>query len=157
MNETSIYDPDNGVQTRMRVAHSEHFELYFKLDLTDIPISRTTINECINSFNEKQLVEMINKIDTDGNISYFVDELNALINTVSQKRLKVILRCLYKMQYRLSEVSENEIFIFSKIDKFEACGKVLLKKIDSEQERYNILKDLVKMEIYINLGLCVQN
>ncbi len=152
VNETSIYDPDNGVQTRMRVAHSEHFELYFKLDLTDIPISRTTINECINSFNEKQLVEMINKIDTDGNISYFVDELNALINTVSQKRLKVILRCLYKMQYRLSEVSENEIFIFSKIDKFEACGKVLLKKIDSEQERYNILKDLVKNGDLYQLG-----
>lgn len=144
VNETSIYAPDNGAQARMRAAHSEHFDLYFKLDLTDIPISRTTINECINLYSEKQLVEMINKIDTDGNIRYFIDELNALIDTISQERMKVILRCLYRMQYQLSEDAENELFIFSKIDKVEACGKAFLEKIDCEQERYNLLEDLVK-------------
>lgn len=87
-----LYDGynDTNVRSHMRIAHEDRFDLYFELDLDSISVPRAVINDCIYSLNEEALTRVITEINQQGNIVYFIEELNALIDKIPEKRIILI-------------------------------------------------------------------
>lgn len=82
----------------MRAAHKERFELYFMYDLDDIRIPRNIINACIYKLDTESIRNHLDKINKQGNIIYFLDEVRSLINNIPYKRLGLIASIFLEMQ-----------------------------------------------------------
>lgn len=74
------------IRSKMRVAYEGRFELYFMYDLEDIKISRNIINACIYKLDTESIRNHLDKINKQGNIIYFLDEVRSLINNIPYER-----------------------------------------------------------------------
>jgi P-loop ATPase len=54
---------ESNIRETMRVAQEERFNSYFLFDLEEIPISRYIINNCINTLNLDELINVVSKIN----------------------------------------------------------------------------------------------
>ena len=90
----------------MRVAQEERFNSYFLFDLEEIPISRYIINNCINTLNLDELINVVSKINDAGNIEYFIDELKSLVDKIPNKRLGLLSSVILNTLHKFSQDSQ---------------------------------------------------
>ena len=86
------------IRSKMRVAYEGRFELYFMYDLDDIKIPRNIINACIYKLDTESIRNHLDKINKQGNIIYFLDEVRSLINNIPYERLGLIASIFLEMQ-----------------------------------------------------------
>lgn len=147
---------DSNVRGQMRVAQEERFDLYFKLDLEEIRVPRGIINKCILSYTEEELINAIEKINEDGQAIYFLDELQSLIDKIPYGRLALIVKVLYKKQAQLKGETMRAIFAVSAAERTRFCTEAILERMETPEERYNVIYDIVTHGDVFEIGSVCQ-
>lgn len=146
------YFSSSDIRSKMRAAHKERFELYFMYDLDDIRIPRNIINACIYKLDTKSIRNHLDKINKQGNIIYFLDEVRSLINNIPYKRLGLIASIFLEMQGNFHGQNSKSIFTISANDIAERCIDDMINRLKTEAERFKIIYTAVKNLNSLNLG-----
>lgn len=133
------YHINSTARGNMRVSHEEKFELYFGFDLSDIKVSRSLINACINLFDKKELSIAIKEIYTKGNIIYFIEEMQGLVDKVPYNRLELISSVLLELQGEFIGDDNRGMFARGINERVTHLAKEIVKKLNTEEERYNVI------------------
>lgn len=132
----------SNIRETMRVAQEERFNSYFLFDLEEIPIPRYIINNCINTLNLDELINVVSKINDAGNIEYFIDELRSLVDKIPNKRLGLLSSVILKTLHKFSQ--NSQFFMLSAYTKAEFLVYDIMSKIYDENERYNLIKSILE-------------
>lgn len=146
------YFSSSDIRSKMRAAHKERFELYFMYDLDDIRIPRNIINACIYKLDTESIRNHLDKINKQGNIIYFLDEVRSLINNIPYKRLGLIASIFLEMQGNFHGQNSKSIFTISANDIAERCIDDMINRLKTEAERFKIIYTAVKNLNSLNLG-----
>lgn len=146
------YFSSSDIRSKMRAAHKERFELYFMYDLDDIRIPRNIINSCIYKLDTESIRNHLDKINKQGNIIYFLDEVRSLINNIPYKRLGLIASIFLEMQGNFHGQNSKSIFTISANDIAERCIDDMINRLKTEAERFKIIYTAVKNLNSLNLG-----
>ena len=146
------YFSSSDIRSKMRAAHKERFELYFMYDLDDIRIPRNIINACIYKLDTESIRNHLDKINKQGNIIYFLDEVRSLINNIPYKRLGLIASIFLEMQGNFHGQNSKSIFTISANDITERCIDDMINRLKTEAERFKIIYTAVKNLNSLNLG-----
>lgn len=138
------YQPTSDIRSKMRVAHEGRFELYFMLDLDDIKVSRSIINACIYELDRDALSTVIEEINKQGNIVYFLEEIRALVDKIPYKRLDLIASVMLGLQGRFKGENSRDIFTISACDIAEYFTNDIIKRFKTEKEKYGIICSAVE-------------
>ena len=133
------YQQQSKIRSNMRVAYEERFELYFMLDLDDIKVSRSIINDCIFYFDKDELNIVVENINKDGNIVYFLEELKSLIDKIPDNRLEIIAITLLNLQHKFKDENLKTIFSLPSSYISEDIIFDISKKIKTEGRVYKII------------------
>ena len=149
-----LYDDYNStnVRSQMRMAHADRFDLYFELDLDSISVPRSLINDCINTLDEDALTSAIKEINQQGNIVFFIEELNALIDKIPENRITLIATVVVL----LAESFEGDVNRFGfllPIYRF-ACdfAEKLINRLGNDNERFEAYKIILQKCSMYSLG-----
>ena len=134
---------ESNARGQMRVAQQERFDLYFGLNLEEISVPRSLINKFIISYTEGELVAAIEKINEDGQVIFFLDELQSLIDKIPYERLAMIVQVLYKKQAQLKGETMRAIFAISAAERASFCIEAILDRMNTPEERYSVIYDIV--------------
>lgn len=145
VNEYNYFDESmSDIRGKMRVAHKERFELYFIFDLDDIKVSRNTINDCIFYFDSDTLSTVIEKINKSGNIIYFLEEMRSLCDKIPYNRLSLIASVMLDLHGKFEGENSRDIFTPSASNIANYFIESIFKKINSEEEKYQIIRSSVE-------------
>ena len=133
---------ESNIRETMRVAQEERFDSYFMFDLREIPVTRYVINDCINKMALNDLITTITVINNDGNIEYFIDELRSLVDTIPEKRLGLLSSVILNVLHKFSQ--NSQFYMLSAYTKAEFLVYDIMSKINDENERYNLIKNILE-------------
>lgn len=142
IDERSVRYISSNIRETMRVAQEERFDSYFMFDLGGIPVSRYIINTYINILPLDDLIDTITKINNNGNIEYFIDELKSLVDTIPEKRLGLLSSVILNVLHKFSQ--KSQFFMLSAYTKAEFLVYDIMSKINDENERYNLIKSVLE-------------
>lgn len=128
------------IRSKMRVAYSERFDLYFMVDLDDAKVPRNTINNWIYELNEDGLNEALRIINAEGNIKYFLDELVSLKDNIPYERLKLVATAIFESLWEFKD-GEKFISISYLAENFVID---IIRKLKTENEKYDIIRSLLE-------------
>lgn len=131
----SIYESSSELRYKNRIAHCEKFDLYFSFDLSSVKVPKSRIKELVLAYNKEELIIDIEKINDEGNIKYFLYEIESMIDIIPYDRLKLVTTSIILTMGKL----KNSNFIRSENRVAEKLVFKLLKKLDAEDERFEIL------------------
>lgn len=134
---------ESDLRKKMCLAESDRFDLYFQLDKDDLKISRSTILASIRQYSEEEYNLFLDQINTDGTILYYLDELQALINEVPDKRIPLITIALWKRQVDFKGTEYKTIFPISASLKVGLIIEKLMDQLVTNEERFNIIKQVI--------------
>ena len=154
INENLYFEKSNfDMRKSMRIANKERFDIYFLSDLSDIKVSRNLINLCIFRLKKQQLRDVIKKINKDGEMVYFLEEMLSLVNDIPYNRLFLISSVLLSLQGELTGETSDTILAISAEEKSNMVIEKILDRIESDDEKYRILY-LAMLDINeINVGI----
>ena len=153
IDERNIRCISSNIREAMRVAQEDRFNTYFVFDLNSIAISRHIINNCIYTLDLNSLMVIITKINDEGNIEYFIDELRSLVNTIPSERLGLLATAILKRQYEFKDTNSASFYVLSVFGKAEFLVADIFSKIDNEIDRYDVIKDTVENVTKNELGV----
>lgn len=133
--------PERKIRGTMRVAQEERFDSYFIFDLDGLPVSRYIINNCINKLEFNDLKSIITKINNEGKLEYFIDELQSLVDTIPYERLALLATVLLYEQHKFP--NDRSFYMFPTDDKAESLVYDILDRINNENERYYLIKNVL--------------
>ena len=146
-----VYQSNAESKKKMKICDDEKFDIYFRYDLDSVEVSRSTIKDCLFRFNEEKLGAIVEKINQDGNVVYFLEEVQSLIDDIPYERISLIASVVLCAQWKFK--GETDAGLFTKTAYVLAIDLVeeLLCRIRVEQERfellYSILNDMDKNRI----------
>ena len=127
---------DSNLRSIMRVANEERFELYFVLDLENVKVPRHTIRECIISMSAEMIEKTILEVNDQGNIVYFLEELESLIGIIPYDRIQVVASVLYKMKPMLKGSKKQSYLPLSASIISDEIARSIIKRLKTSDERY---------------------
>lgn len=126
--------------SRKRIGSTKTIGLYFSFNLSDIKIPREEIIKCVNSYSGLRLLQKIREFNKDGNILYFLENVESLFsdNKISNDRLTLIAYVLLELQ--------NELVDQSKLTDYYSNNIVvnMIISIKEEEVRYEIINFIVE-------------
>ncbi|SKB94448.1 KAP family P-loop domain-containing protein [Lachnospiraceae bacterium] len=137
---------------KMRAAQPDRFELYFMVDMEKVQVPRTVINRCAFSLNEEELKKTISDINSKGNIIYFIDEIQSMIDIIPEDRLSLLSGLFLDMRYDLKGLSGSTIFTTTAGEKARYCAENMIRKLRTEEERYGVYLHVLKQAGKESLG-----
>lgn len=137
-----VYNYVSKVYTRagMRISHEEKFDLYFSFDLEAVQVSRKIINESIYKYDEEQLIETIKKINKNGEIRYYLEELKSLTEYVPNDRLHLLSSVMLSLIGCFKDEKRDEIFSLSANNLIYCIINDFFKRFNDSSEGYEIIK-----------------
>lgn len=147
------YQPTLSIRSRMRIAYEERFDLYFMFDLDDIKVSRSIINASIYEFDRDVLSKIIEKINEEGNIVYFLEEIRSLVDKIPYKRLELIASVLLGLQEEFKEENTEKLFALSASDIAEYLMEDIIDRLKTEEEKYGIICSVIENVDITGLGI----
>lgn len=144
---------DVSIRSRMRIAYEERFDLYFMFDLDDIKVSRSIINASIYEFDRDVLSKIIEKINEEGNIVYFLEEIRSLVDKIPYKRLELIASVLLGLQEEFKEENSEKLFALSASDIAEYLMEDIIDRLKTEEEKYGIICSVIENVDITGLGI----
>ena len=136
-----------------RIASVEKFDLYFMFDMNRIKVSREKIYDCFYKYNKDSIIETIIKSEKEGVLDYLLRNMEALVDEEYSNRLKFVLYATIDSYGELVNNQTNVIHadsVFNEIVKFVFY---IIKKIDSENERHEVIYSILKNSNKSNIGL----
>lgn len=146
------FTDDKRLREKMRIASIDRFETYYMFDLINIKVPRSVIKKCLYDFDELKLKEIIKKINHEGNINYFLREIEASIDFVPYNRLNVIAKVLLSLEGQFKDednyfLSEGRIYAIT-----EDIIINILKKLKNIDERYTIISSTLELAGKLEIG-----
>lgn len=138
------YQSISDIRGKMRAAHEEKFELYFMFDLDIIKVSRNIINACIYGLDRDTLSTVIEEINKQGNIVYFLEEITSLVDKIPYNRLDLIASVMIALQGRFKGENSRDIVALSSRDIAEYLTNDIIKRYKTEKEKYKIIRTAVE-------------
>lgn len=140
VNENLYFESTNSdLLKNMRIANKERFDIYFLCDLSDIKVSRNVINSWVFEFERKQLECVFNKINRNGEIEYFLNEIESLVGEIPYNRLSLIASVLIILNGNLFTKSSNNILVITAEDKTNIIIEKILDRLTTDNEKYQTL------------------
>lgn len=136
----SNHESELELRRQKRIAHPEKFDLYFSFNLDSVKVSKTEIENIINKYDKDSLQETMKNIISSGNIKYLLDELTSMVEQIPYNRLEIISKTVIDSTGYLEEINSTRSEINSAVDLLFA----ILKRIETEDERFEILCSLVE-------------
>ena len=137
------YQSNADNKKKMRICDAEKFDIYFRHDLDSVEVSRNTIKDCIHTFNEKELVSVIDEINEKGNIIYFLEEVQSLIDDVPCERITLIVSLILSSQWKFEDETTAGIFTRTAYDMAIDLVEMLLHRVKTEKERFELLHSIL--------------
>ena len=148
----SSYREELNNRGNKRIAHKEKFELYFMYNLDDIKVPRSTIEACIYDFDLKTLINVIERIDYQGRSQYFLEELESLVTNIPKERLGLIASAMLRKKKGFKGEDLSQLYMIFADETAISIIIKLIGRIESEEEKYNILYAAVESVNESNLG-----
>lgn len=140
VNEHIYFESTNSdLLKNMRIANKERFDIYFLCDLSDIKVSRNVINSWVFELEKEQLECVFNKINKNGEIEYFLNEIESLVGEIPYNRLSLIASVLIILNGKLYTKSSNNILVISSVDKTNIIIERILDRLATDDEKYQTL------------------
>lgn len=134
------YVTKDDTRAGMRISHEEKFDLYFSFDLEAVQVSRKIINESIYKYDEEQLIETIKKINKNGEIRYYLEELKSLTEYVPNDRLHLLSSVMLSLIGCFKDEKRDEIFSLSANNLIYCIINDFFKRFNDSSEGYEIIK-----------------
>lgn len=147
INENSFgyYEDTSCHRSKMRVAQSERYDLFFLLDMDRLPVSRKIVQDFISIYDEKDADKIINELNDTERMPFFISELIALTDSVPYDRIPILINVLFKNRMKLVG-EEIIVFATSTSMRAEYCIEKLLLRLNTTKERFDILLDQVETD-----------
>lgn len=140
VNEHIYFESTNSdLLKNMRIANKERFDIYFLCDLSDIKIPRNVINSWLFELEKEQLECVFNKINKNGEIEYFLNEIESLVGEIPYNRLSLIASVLIILNGNLFTKSSNNILVITAEDKTNIIIEKILDRLTTDDEKYQTL------------------
>lgn len=147
------YQSSSDRRGKMRAAYEGRFELYFMFDLDEIAVSRNIINACIYELDRDELCRIIKEINDQGNIIYFLEEARSIVREIPYHRLSLIASVMLELQGEFNGEKTRDLFIISASDTSEFLVYDIIKRLETNDERYEIIKSAVENVNRNGLGI----
>lgn len=135
------------------IAVVEKFDLYFRFDINSIKISREKIHDCLYEYDKDGIIETIIKSEKEDVLDYLLRNMAVLADEEHSNRLKLVLYAIVDSYEELVNNQTSVIhadFVFNEIVKFVFS---IIEKIDSENERHEVIYSILKNSNKSNIGL----
>ena len=139
-----VYQSNAESKKKMRICDEERFDIYFRHDLDSVEISRGIIKGCLVSSDKEELDTAIERINKNENIIYFLEEVKALIDEIPDKRINLIVSVILSSQWKFEDETTAGIFTRTAYDMAIDLVEMLLHRIKTEQERFELLYSILK-------------
>ena len=106
-------DSEPELRARKRVSSEDRFKLYFGMDVEEVPITRNRMKQIALELNLDQIQEVMESMIKSNNITYFLDELRAIENTIPDERVELLMDVILKFKVRLW-CDSNNLFLKGK-------------------------------------------
>lgn len=146
------YQRISDIRGKMRVTNKRRFELYFMFDLEDIRVSRSIINACIYEFDRDTLSKVIDEINKQGNIVYFLEEIRSLVGKIPDERLGLIASVVLGLQGEFKGGNTRSNFAMSACIISEDLVYNIIRRLETEEEKYEIIRSAVENVNKTGLG-----
>lgn len=135
----------------MRICDAEKFDIYFRHDLDSVEVSRCIIKDCLFTFNEEELGAIIEEVNQEGKIVYFLEEVQSLTDDIPYERISLRVSVILSSQWNFKGEISAGIFTRTAYDMAIGLLEVLLHRVKTEKERfellYSILNDMDKNRV----------
>ena len=134
-----VYQSNAESKKKMRICHDERFDIYFRYDLDSVEISRSIIKDCLFTFDEEELGAIIEEVNQEGKIVYFLEEVQSLTDDIPYERISLIVSVILSSQWKFEDETTAGIFTRTAYDMAIDLVEKLLHRIKTEQERFELL------------------
>ena len=146
-NETGLslsYQSTDNAKKDMRIAEIKRATLLFDMDKDNIEIPRTVIVDSLSNYTQNEYGCFLDQINNEGHILYYLDEIDALIDEIPAGRLTLIIKELWKRSRKFKGTSAVSFLVIPASWKTESIIDKLIKKLPSNQVRFDLFKDVLK-------------
>ena len=123
-----------------RVADIDKFDLYFIFDFEDVKVPRKYIDAFVFDIPEDDLKENLERFNNEGSMYYFINEVHSMIDNIPKERLTVMAKTLLNFQGNYSGRKESWLMPIATKDKVNNLVKAILKRIENENERFEVIQ-----------------
>ncbi len=113
------------------------------LNISNVKVPRRSIIDFIERYDETEMKEMMLSLNEKDAAVYFINELQSLIEKVSQNRIPILIRTFIKYTHSLT--GRDPYRLFDADANIQAGYYVfdLLKRIKNKDDSYELLKDII--------------
>ena len=139
-----VYQSNADNKKKMRICDDEKFDIYFRHDLDSVEVSRCIIKDCLFTFNEEELGAIIEEVNQEGKIVYFLEEVQSLIDDIPYERINLIASVIFFSQWNFKGEISAGIFTRTAYEMAIDLVEILLHRIKKEEERFELLDSMLK-------------
>ena len=135
---TDIY---SNIRSKKRVAHIDKFDIYFSFNINELEISSIEIEDIINYLDEGGLLSYINDINQRKKILDLLYEIDDAIYKIPYNRLRLISSVILTEMWKFDYINNKSIFLNSVSFVADSTVNKLLKRLNTEEERFEVIKE----------------
>ena len=135
---TDIY---SNIRSKKRVAHIDKFDIYFSFNINELEISSIEIEDIINYLDEGGLLSYINDINQREKILDLLYEIDDAIYKIPYNRLGLISSVILTEMWKFDYINNKSIFLNSVSFVADSTVNKLLKRLNTEEERFEVIKE----------------
>lgn len=139
-----VYQSNADSKKKMRICDDEKFDIYFRHDLDSVEVSRSIIKDCLFIFNEEELVTILEKVNREGKIVYFLEEVQSLTDDIPYERISLIVSVIFSSQWNFKGEISAGIFTRTAYEMAIDLVEILMHRIKIEKERFELLDSMLK-------------
>lgn len=135
------------------VAEDYSSKLLKKTDEEILKILLSEINACIYKFDRDVLSKAVEKINEEGNIVYFLEEIRSLVDKIPYKRLGLVASALLGLREEFKEENSEKLFTLSASDIAGYLIEDIIERLKTEEEKYGIICSVIENVDITGLGI----
>lgn len=136
-------DSDDELRKKQKLACHDRSILYFNLSLDDVAVSKQTVIESINNYDEKELTEIFEKLKNEDVFSEYMRELQAYLPDIPENRKALFLHLFIRELTKPANHESKGLLKPSSSLYISNCIWRILKAY-SQDEALSIIKELVE-------------
>lgn len=134
---------ENG-RRNLRIGHADIIDRYFALELDNEDIPRKEFNYAFEEMDEQELIIYFKKLSDEKRVMSFLRELDAARNELQIGRIRLVVEALLRSAVDFEDGDKQRGLGVSAFSMTLYIVRDILLKLDSEEERYSLLKGFIQ-------------
>lgn len=130
------------------LSNPERFDLYFQLNLQQIPVLDIDIRKSLIDMVPDQIDEFLQNLNQERKISFYLDQIYNYKGFISADRINVIIEAFIRNHRFISDVPYSLQLLIPPSDLLIYCACYMLEKIEDDKICFDIVKDLITKHPY---------